>query len=151
MGEQYEVPSQDAYESETTDTRWVPLEEHGGDAAFEVQTMPPLQFLRDARRHGVLSLFGGDGDGDTDDVDDDDVQQLILSGAFDAFVEDVIVDRVVQPENVYWDPQKNQADRGGWDLAALDPNDLMAVAVGLTGQDADDLQEMSDDKFRGDS
>jgi hypothetical protein len=132
------VPTQEEYEQETADTRWVPLEDVQGD--FKVQEVPPLKLLRDMKKYGVAGLLGGD--------DEVDMKELIVSGDFDAFLENTVLPNILEP-SCYWSTEDRDIGDGDFDLAALTADDLMAVITGMTGQDQDDLQERMDDTFRG--
>jgi hypothetical protein len=170
--EQHRVPSQQEYREQTQDSRWVPLEEVQG--SFQVQEIPPLSLLRDMKKYGVDGLIGGAGD----DVDMGDVisgdgfdafmentvlpniknpaaywtdPSVLLSRLSQAEadeiranydLEDMTDDEVAGLLNTY-------LDVGVFDLAELEPADLMAVITGMTGQDQDDLQEQMDDRFQG--
>lgn len=129
------VPSQDQYEEQTADSRWVDLED--GDGAFHVREVAPLKLLRDMRKYGVAELLGGD-DGDVD------MAGVVQSGDFDAFLENTVLPNIIDPD-CYWSDVGN----GDFDLAALTPDDLMVVITGMTGQDQDDLDEQMDETFRG--
>lgn len=137
-GQSKRVPTQDQYEQETADTRWVDLKDASG--SFRVQEIPPLKLLRDMRSHGVDSLLGGD--------DDVDMTELVTSGNFDAFLEQTVLPNILDP-SCYWSTDQEDIGDGDFDLAALTADDLMAVITGMTGQDQDDLQERMDDQFRG--
>lgn len=129
------VVSQDEYEQATADTRWVELED--GDGHVQVREVAPLRLLRDMRKYGVAGLLGGDGD-------DLDMGELVASGRFEGFIENTVLPNIVQP-NAYW----SDTGSGDFDLAALTPDDLMAVITGMTGQDQEDLDEKMDETFRG--
>lgn len=129
------VPTQDEYEAETADTRWVELEE--GDGWFQVQEVAPLKLLRDMRKYGVDGLLSG---GDVD------VAEMLEDGELGEFIDKTVLPNVVQP-NCYW----SDVGDGDFDMAALDPSDLLVVIVGMTGQDQEDLEEQMGDRFPGQS
>lgn len=133
--DQHRVPTQEEYEQQTQATRWVDLED--GDGSFKVREVAPLKLLRDMKQYGVLGLMGGAQDGDID------MQELINDGQFDQFLEQTVLPNILEP-SCYW----SDIGDGDFDLAALSPDDLMAVITGLTGQDADELQEQMDETFR---
>jgi len=137
-GDGHRVPTQDQYEQETADTRWVPLQDAEG--SFKVQEVAPLKLLRDMRSHGVAGLLGGD--------DEVDMKELVMSGNFDAFLEQTVLPNILEP-SCYWSTDEDDIGDGDFDLAALTPNDLMVVITGMTGQDQDDLDERMDETFRG--
>lgn len=134
----HRVPTQDQYEQETADTRWVPLQDAEG--SFKVQEVAPLKLLRDMRSHGVAGLLGGD--------EDIDMKELVMSGNFDAFLEQTVLPNILEP-SCYWTADDREIGDGDFDLAALTADDLMAVITGMTGQDQEDLKERVDDTFRG--
>lgn len=129
------VVSQDEYEQQTADTRWVELED--GDGHVQVREVAPLRLLRDMRKYGVAGLLGGDDE-------DLDMGELVASGQFEGFIENTVLPNIVKP-NAYW----SDTGSGDFDLAALTPDDLMAVITGMTGQDQEDLDEQMDETFRG--
>ena len=131
---QRKVVSQDEYEQQTADTRWVELED--GDGYVQVREVAPLRLIRDMKKYGVAGLLGGD--------DDVDIGEMVASGQFGQFIEQTVLPNIEQP-NAYWD----DVGDGDFDLAALTPNDLMAVITGMTGQDREDLDEQMDETFRG--
>lgn len=129
------APTQEEYEAATADHRWVPLEHT--DGAFKVQEVAPLKLLRDMERYGVAALL-------RTDESDIDMADLVSSGDFGAFVENLLLPNILEP-NCYWDDM----GQGDFDIAALEPDDLMAVIVGMTGQDQEELEEEMDNRFRG--
>jgi len=131
----HQPPTQEQYESQTADSRWVELQD--GDGSFQVREIAPLKLLRDMRKFGVDGLLGGDDE-------DVDMNELLAGGDFAAFIEQTVLPNIVTP-NCYWE------DIGGgeFDLAALTPDDLMVVVTGMTGQDPEDLDEQMDESFRG--
>jgi hypothetical protein len=132
----HRVPSQDEYEQDVADTRWIDLVD--GDGSFEVREVPPLKLLRDLQKYEVESLLDA-GDGGQDELKD-----ALQNGSFGAFLQNTVLPNIVQP-NCYWD----DVGDGDFDLAALSPDDFMAVVAGLTGQSPDELDEQMDEKFRG--
>lgn len=133
-----QVPTQEEYAEQTSGTRWVDLPE--GPGQFQVREMKPLALLRAAEEYQVQALLA-------EDVTDDDVDDL-ADGDLAGFMEDVICPNIAQPA-VYWsDPTE-----GDFDLAEIHQDDLMAVIVGMTGQDPSALQEAAeqdgDDRFPG--
>ena len=134
-GSDRRVPTQEQYEEQTADTRWVDLED--ADGQFEVREVAPLKLLRDMRQYGVAGLLGGDDE-------DVDMAAMLKDGDFDAFLENTVLPNIVTP-SCYW----SDIGQGDFDLAALTPNDLMVVITGMTGQDQDDLDEQMDETFRG--
>lgn len=135
------VPTQDEYEAETAETRWVQLQDF--DGAFEVREVPPLRLLRDMKKYGVAGLLKGDADAD--------VEELVVSDGFSEFLENTVLPNIVQP-TCYWDfdaDDREEIGSGDFDLAALTADDLFTVITGLTGQDTDDLEGQMEDTFRG--
>jgi hypothetical protein len=132
----HQPPSQEQYEAETADSRWVELQD--GDGSFRVREIAPLKLLRDMRTFGVDGLLGASDD------DDVDMQELLAGGDFAAFIEETVLPNVIRPD-CYW----ADIGDGDFDLAALTPDDLMVVVTGMTGQDPAELDERMDETFRG--
>jgi len=136
----HRVPSQDEYEQDVSDTRWVPLVD--GDGSFEVREVPPLKLLRDLQQYDVEALL------DAGDGGQDQLAEALQNGSFAAFLENTVLPNIVQP-TCYWTVDDEEIGDGDFDLAALSPDDFMAVVAGLTGQSPDELDEQMDEKFRG--
>ena len=130
-GSERRVPTQEQYEDDTKETRWVPLED--GDGAFEVRELPPLRILRDMEHYGVKALMKGD-------EDDVDARAMIEDGDLNGFIDNTVLPNVVQP-NCYWGDVGN----GDFDLTTLTENDLMVVIKGMLAADAESLSEVDDD------
>lgn len=140
-----QVADQSQYEEATHEDRWVELDE--GPGYFQVRELAPLKLLRDMRKYDVSDLLGGD------DADRNAMAETVKDGSFEAFLENTVLPNIIQP-NCYWDPDDDDADVIGdadadFDLAALEPQDLMKVITAMTGQDVDDLQDQMDDQFPG--
>lgn len=133
MASERRVPSQDAYETETSDTRWVELEDFDGEV--QVREVPPLRLLRGMEEHGVDGMLTGD---------DADMESVLANGDLSTFIEEIVVPNVLQP-SARW----GSVGDGDFDLTALTPTDLMTVISGLTGQDPSDLGDDVEDRFRG--
>lgn len=135
------VPTQDEYEDAVAQDTWVTLPVGGGQ--FHVQEVQPLKLLRDMDRFGLKALMG------QGDADEADIADAIASGDFEAFLEETVLPNILEPD-CYWSREDDDdIGDGDFDFAALDPEDMMAVITGMTGQDQDDLQERMDQKFRG--
>jgi len=131
----HRTPSEDHYQAETQDTRWVPLED--GPGSFNVREVPPLRLLRDMQSYGVMAMMGGG-----ESAEDVDMQQTLNEGDLHGFIENVVVPSVVEPD-VHW----GDIGEGEFDLASLTANDLMVVVTGMTGQDVEALEEQADNQF----
>lgn len=130
----HRVPTEDDYLEQSSNTRWVQLQDADGE--FQVREVPPLKLLREMRDFGADRLMTGD-------EDDAAVQELIQSGRFDDFLESMVLPNILRP-SCYW----GDTGSGDFDLAALTADDLMTVIVGLTGQDREALEDEMGDSFQ---
>lgn len=138
-----EPATQERYEQKTTELDWVWAPE--GEEWFQVQTIPVLRLLRTAKEHGLLSML--------DAEDDFDFEAAVQDGRWDAFIEELIVPNVVQPQ-VFWsrtdhlDSPDPENDPGVFDLTVMEPEDIFALVNGMSGVTEDELQERLDDRFQ---
>lgn len=170
-----EIATQDGYVQEAYQSAMVPLKR--GSGAFEVREVPPLQLIRDAKTYGVLELLGGDQDADVADMIESGrfenfVKEAMLPNIVRPYcywerenVADHVIpqlsdddrDRLsnllgVDPRNlddadVTLDQLRSAFNL--FDLAAMHPEDLMALMEGMTGASQEELQDEFGEQFPG--
>lgn len=173
------VTTQDEYEEQVHERTWVELEDGDGwFQVREIPPLGLLRDMEDYGVLEMMGGAGDDGDVDMEkvmrdgdlngfindvvlpnivqpyaywsDVDvlfghvSDDVEADVRARYYDQDEGDwTVADRTVA------DAVEQHLDGPVWDLGALSADDLMTVITGMTGQDAEDLQEQADNQFRG--
>lgn len=141
----FEPVSQDQYEEETRDTQVVLFEDAAG--GMEVQTLKPLEIVKEAQARGVPSILRGSIDQEEMVGDGDET-------GIGPFMRSAIAPNVVS-HVAFWDeePEDEDAvaelaagrpvddDAPTFDLSVLDQGDIKRMVKGVMGQDPDADQD----------
>lgn len=146
------VASQDEYEQETQNEKWVILED--AHMKMKVREPPLYKLLIKMKRYGLLDTAEEvQDDMDLEDInspeDLEDVDDEELQGAVDDFdmdevenvmemMNEVIAPYVVQPKG-FWDekPADFPQDTDGFDISTLTENDISVIMDAIIGSGAD--------------